>query len=269
METNGERIETDALRNLVPLNALTVAQLQELSAKATLQEFPRGQYLFHEGDPAVEYIYLLRGKVDLLQGDRLAEQVVGGLALARFALAHHQPRKFSARTESPTLLLRIDSELVNSFVSWSESSGYEVAELGAEDTDDWMTQDVEGNVWYFGEISKTYEDGELTDIEGSWTAGVDGAKPGILMKAAPEVGDVYRQEFALGEAEDAGEVVSTTGSATVPAASCSGSCVVTRDFTPIEPDGEEFKYYLSGVGLILEENPETGGRVELVDVTFP
>ena len=94
-------------------------------------------------------------------------------------------------------------------------------------------------IWYFGEISKNYEDGELTGIEGSWMAGVDGAKPGILMEAAPEVGDVYRQESALGDAEDAGEVVSTTGSATVPAASCSGSCVVIKDFTPIEPCADD------------------------------
>ena len=55
------------------------------------------------------------------------------------------------------------------------------------------------------------EDGELVDIEGSWTAGVDGAKPGILMLAAPAIGDVYRQELLLREAEDVGEVVPVEG----------------------------------------------------------
>lgn len=135
-----------------------------------------------------------------------------------------------------------------------------------EDTDDWFAQDAEGNVWYFGEIAKNFEDGELVDIEGSWKAGVEGAKAGIVMKAAPVVGDVYRQEFALGNAEDAAEVLSTTGSETVPAASCDGDCVVTRDFTPIEPDVEEHKYFAPNVGLILEVDPETGERIELVSV---
>ena len=37
-------------------------------------------------------------------------------------------------------------------------------------------------------------------------AGVDGAKPGIVMKANPLVGEYYRQEFALGTAEDNAEV---------------------------------------------------------------
>ena len=135
-----------------------------------------------------------------------------------------------------------------------------------EDTFDWLTQDVYGNVWYFGEIAKDYEDGELVSIDGSWTAGVDGAKAGVLMKAAPQVGDFYRQEFALGEAEDMGEVVSVTGSESVPAASCNNTCVVTKDFTPIEPDVLEFKYYAPGIGVILEVDPESGDRVELVQV---
>ncbi|HEX6132252.1 MAG TPA: hypothetical protein VF044_11020, partial [Actinomycetota bacterium] len=118
-----------------------------------------------------------------------------------------------------------------------------------EDTDDYFAQDRDGNVWYFGELSKNFEDGELVDIEGSWTAGVELAKAGIVMKADPMVGDVYRQEFLLGEAEDVGEVTAIDGSESVPAASCDGTCVVTRDTTPLEPDVAEAKYYAPGVGL--------------------
>ncbi len=133
-----------------------------------------------------------------------------------------------------------------------------------EDTDDWFAQDIKGNVWYFGEIAQNFEDGELVDIEGSWTAGVGGALAGIVMEASPQVGDVYRQEFALGDAEDMGEVLNLSGSATTSAASCNGNCLVTKDFTPLEPDVEENKYYAPNIGLILELNPETGDRVELV-----
>ena len=136
-----------------------------------------------------------------------------------------------------------------------------------EDTDDYFAQDVDGNVWYFGELSKGFENGELASLEGSWRAGVDGALPGIIMKATPAVGDTYRQEFAFGDAEDAAEVLSLTGSATTPGASCAGTCIVTRDFTPIEPDAAEQKYYATGVGLILELGVETGERVELTSFT--
>jgi hypothetical protein len=138
-----------------------------------------------------------------------------------------------------------------------------------EDTEDYFAQDVLGNVWYFGELVKNYEGGELVDLDGSFLSGTAGAKAGVAMPAAPVVGATYRQEFAFGEAEDAGEVKSVTGSTTVPAASCSGTCLVTRDFTPLEPGHEENKYFVPGIGEILAVNLETGARTELVGLTLP
>ena len=137
-----------------------------------------------------------------------------------------------------------------------------------EDTFDWYAQDREGNVWYFGEIAKNYEDGELVDVEGSWKAGTDHAKAGILMKRNPQVGDVYRQEFLLGDAEDMGAVLGLAESVTVPAGSFSG-CLKTKDYTPIEPDALEHKFYAPGVGMVLELDPESGERVELVEYSAP
>ncbi len=86
------------------------------------------------------------------------------------------------------------------------------------------------------------------------------------MKANPAVGDIYRQEFLLNEAEDLAEVVSRTTSATVPAAGCSNDCLTTREHTPLEPGVFENKICARGTGLILEVNPETGKRVELVEI---
>lgn len=135
-----------------------------------------------------------------------------------------------------------------------------------EDTIDWFAQDLQGNVWYCGELARDFEDGELVSLDGSFKAGVDGAKPGILMKAAPMVEDTYRLEFDLGNAEDTAEVLSLTGSATTPAFSCAGTCLVTEDTTPLSPDALENKYYAPGIGMILEVKPETGERLELVQI---
>jgi hypothetical protein len=76
---------------------------------------------------------------------------------------------------------------------------------------------------------------ELVSIDGSFKTTRDGALPGILIPAAPRVGDAYRQEAGIGNAEDAVEVLSVTGDETVPGASCAGNCLVTREFTPLEP----------------------------------
>jgi hypothetical protein len=154
-----------------------------------------------------------------------------------------------------------------------------------EDTDDWFAERLDGTIDYCGEISGGYElfegddppEAELVDVDGSWKAGREGARRGTLFPGNPAVGQVYRQEWAPGDAEDAARVLSTTygfGSdptldAFVPEAlaealCAAGDCVVTGEFTPLEPDGFERKYYARGVGLFLEVDAETGDTVQLV-----
>jgi hypothetical protein len=145
-----------------------------------------------------------------------------------------------------------------------------------EDTQDWHAQDDDGNVWYMGESVDNYhydEQGALIDIthEGAWEAGKDvadlgtTARPGYIMLAAPVPGEVYSQEYYEGEAEDIAEIVALNVSVTL-ADGTTYTCLQTHDFTPLEPDADEYKYYAPGVGLIAEEPLEGGERVELVAV---
>jgi len=143
-----------------------------------------------------------------------------------------------------------------------------VNDVVAEDTFDWYAQDADGNVWYFGEDTTAF-DGPDTSTEGSWTGGIDGAKPGMVALAAPAVGDRYRQEFLAGEAEDEAEVLDLDASITVPFGSFTG-CMMTRDFSALEPDVEEHKYYCPGVGEVGSELVSGGQEHEfLVSVTAP
>lgn len=145
-------------------------------------------------------------------------------------------------------------------------SEWEDGEL-VEDTYDWFAQDIEGNVWYFGENSTEYEDGEVVSTEGSWEAGVDGAKPGIIMQADPQIGDTYWQEYYEGEAEDMAVVTSLDENVTVPYGSFE-NCLVIREWNPLEPGIEENKYYATDVGLLLERTVKGGNAtLELVDIT--
>jgi hypothetical protein len=138
-----------------------------------------------------------------------------------------------------------------------------------EDTRDWYAQDRRGNVWYFGENTKEYENGEVVSTEGSWKAGRDGAQAGIVMEAHPKVGDTYSQEDAPGVAEDQATVLSLDGSKTVPYGSFD-HLLVTRDFSPLEPSIVERKFYAKGIGSVLEKVVQGGReRVALVRVVRP
>jgi hypothetical protein len=135
-----------------------------------------------------------------------------------------------------------------------------------EDTFDWYAQDIDGNVWYFGEDSKVIEGGVVVSTEGSWEAGVDGAMPGVVMLAEPVVGVKYQQEFADDVAEDMAKVLSLKKTIEVPYGSFDG-CLMTAEWSHLEPGAREFKYYAPGVGLVLELSPAGGrGRSELVSI---
>jgi hypothetical protein len=137
-----------------------------------------------------------------------------------------------------------------------------------EETFDWFAQQTDGTVWYCGELSLEFEKGALLGMEGTWKAGRDLARPGIIMPGDPQVGQAVRQEFALGDAEDAAQFLTLTGSVSTPAAACTGECAVTVDFSPLEPGVFELKFYKPGVGR-LSETDLHGGGLQLVEFEIP
>ncbi len=134
-----------------------------------------------------------------------------------------------------------------------------------EDTYDWYAQDMDGNVWYMGEDTRAYHEGTVSTA-GSWEAGVDGAKPGIVMQAALQIDQPYRQEYYAGEAEDMAQVLSLTESVNVTYGSYD-HLLMTKEWSPLEPDVTEHKYYAEGIGLVLEETVQGGSdRTELINI---
>ena len=139
-----------------------------------------------------------------------------------------------------------------------------------ERTEDWYAQDVDGNVWYFGEATAELDThGKVTNTGGSWEAGVGGARPGVYMPANPDIGQALPQEQFPGEAEDWFVVLFTgmrvrTPSGTYPDA------MVTGEWTPLEPGIVGEKWYAKGVGQVME-NDISGGQetLRLVKVTGP
>jgi hypothetical protein len=137
-----------------------------------------------------------------------------------------------------------------------------------EDTFDWFAQDKDGNVWYFGEDTKEYENGVVSSTEGSWEGGVNGAFPGINMEASPMIGDVYRQEYLACEAEDMATVISLDAAISTPFGDYTG-CLETYDYSAFNLTAHESKFFCPGVGFVSAITLSDGVREELVDITPP
>jgi hypothetical protein len=121
-----------------------------------------------------------------------------------------------------------------------------------ERTTDFYTQAADGTVWYYGEeTAELDEHGAVTSTEGSWMSGVDGAKAGVMMPADPRVGQSMAQERYPGHAEDFFRILDLGASVAVPYATASDA-LLTKEWTPLEPDVVDHKYYLRGVGMVKE-----------------
>jgi hypothetical protein len=120
----------------------------------------------------------------------------------------------------------------------------------AERTTDWYAQDARGTVWYFGEATAELDKaGHVTSREGTWQAGINGARAGVFMPAHPRVGQSFRQEYLKGHAEDHFAVVRV-----------SGRSLLTKEWTPLEPDTLDHKFYVRGTGLVKEQTVKGGNE---------
>ena len=108
------------------------------------------------------------------------------------------------------------------------------------------------SVFYFGEDVDNYEGGVIVNHNGSWRAGVDEARPGLIMSGTILLGGRYFQEIAPGTALDRAEIITLDATVETPLQRFRHVLKI-KETTPLEPGSVEFKYYAAGVGLIRDD----------------
>jgi hypothetical protein len=172
-------------------------------------------------------------------------------------------------TEDSTVTVTTRTKLIDGVTCVALDEVVTVDEVTIAENERWMAQDVDGNVWYCGELVRHYASyegddpvtPELVSLAGSWKTARDGAEAGIAFPAQPQVGAVFRSKAAWGTAEVFVEVLDLDGSESAGAGFCEGTCVVTRETSPSDPEVVVTKHYIPGLGLLVAET-ETE-RIEL------
>ena len=134
-----------------------------------------------------------------------------------------------------------------------------------ERTTDWYSQDSHGNVWYLGENTAELDArGHVTSTEGTWKAGVGGAKAGIYIPGHPRLGQNGLQEFLKGQAEDHFEIIGVFGTVAPPG---EANTLLTKEWTPLETGVIDHKLYVRGIGVVLEQSQRgPNERNELISI---
>lgn len=135
-------VDRELFKQLSPLNGLKPENQAELAGKTQLQQLGAGRYLFKEGDQDKRTIYVLKGEVELRNGDRVVRTIKAGTPDARHPLAPQLPRKLSARAKTDIDYIAVDSDLLDIMLTWDQTGAFEVGELQEEEIsgDDWMTK---------------------------------------------------------------------------------------------------------------------------------
>lgn len=108
------------------------------------------------------------------------------------------------------------------------------------------------SVFYFGEHVDFYENGQIVSHEGSWEAGVDNARAGLIMPGIVLLGSRYFQEVAPDIALDRAEIVSMDETISTWAGTFK-QVVKMAETSALERDRIEYKYYAAGVGMVQDE----------------
>jgi hypothetical protein len=136
---------------------------------------------------------------------------------------------------------------VRSVVAWDRDYNDDVlveAELA------YFAQDDDGNVWQMGQYPEEYEEGKLAGTP-AWIAGLEGAKPGILMRADPQLATSDYSQGWGPEVEYADRAkVLKVGQKTCVTTGCYEDVLLTQEWDEADPAAKQLKYYAPDVGNV-------------------
>jgi hypothetical protein len=140
-----------------------------------------------------------------------------------------------------------------------------------------LGEDVDGNVWYFGEISTSYEDGVPVSHEGSWLVGgptlpgdppetLTVPAPMLFMPAQPAEGDVFVAE-SLPDEQEIITILDVQAKVKTPAGNFSGALKLRED----EGNGEpaETQWRVQGLGVVRETSQGESLRLRATTLVKP
>jgi CRP-like cAMP-binding protein len=140
------------LKMFAPLDGMKRENLAALAKKVSVKTLSRGRALFSQGDTDKRTVWLVSGRVEAIENDRVVATIKGQTPEARNPLFPNLPRRATLRAIDDISFLSIDSDLLDVMITWDQTGSYEVEELQAQlagaGSDDWMTTLLQTNAFH-------------------------------------------------------------------------------------------------------------------------
>lgn len=147
-----QHLKRRMLHSFVPVNALTEDHLDTLLRDTDVEIVCRGQTVCRRGERDDSHIFLLSGSVSLAEGGAEPLRIDADDPLARFPLAHHQPRLETATALTDCQIIRFASDRLDAMLAWDQAAEYIILDISAQrdmDEDaDWMLTLLRSNLFY-------------------------------------------------------------------------------------------------------------------------
>jgi CRP-like cAMP-binding protein/rhodanese-related sulfurtransferase len=148
------------IRQLTPISDLSPQGQTEIINSSTLLKLKKKGTLFKQGDRDNFSFYLLDGEIELHANKQQQNVIVSGTDRALYAMAQLQPRQFSAKAKTESMIFQIQRDTLDRLMVLQEkddtgpdsgidveSSEMEVSDLGEEDDVDWMTRMLQSELF--------------------------------------------------------------------------------------------------------------------------
>ena len=201
-----EMVDSEILANLSPLNNLDPERFNEVASRAKIKQFKKGEYLFREGHSDRHTFYVIKGRIALLSQASEIKTIDGGSEESTHPLAPELPRKFTARVQSTSTVVMIDTTVLDFHMGRNHTKTYEVNDIHADDDNDWMTRVLQSEAFsklppislqrmLSGVTEVPYNSGETVIEQGQKTEHYFIVKSGVCCDASPTT-----QEWRCGDA---------------------------------------------------------------------
>jgi CRP-like cAMP-binding protein len=220
MATQSDIELVNVLKSLVPISNLSKDSIALVATSSNVQTFAKDYVVFNEGDNDEYAYYLLDGELELISTNSTNFHIVSATDDARYPLAQFQPRQYTAKAVTDSLLLILNRTFLDSLLVGNKddnsymNNGVEVNEIDSDDTDDWMSRILQSPLYInisVENIQKIFSKIESFDVkkddvvinqgdEGDYYYIIQAGRCCVSRKPTPTSQDINLAELREGDA---------------------------------------------------------------------